>query len=330
MVGILLAIAMIGNAVCFYIFERPVKPEIEWDDALWYSVVSIATIGYGDFFPTTTGARIGTTIFIVLLGLASFSLFFGMALDGMATFINNARKGLGRIMVDEHIFIVHFPNIHRVRQIIDEIRSDPVHGQSEIVIIADTIDELPFADESVVFVRGSSHDIETYERARAKQCQMAIVLSPDYANPNSDAIVAAAVSVIDRVNTDIHIVAECLHESHRPLFDSCNCDAVVMGMTIAGNLLVQEVHDPGLAQVVEVLTSNRRGTTLFVVDVKEAAVPYTDLAKRVLDHAITVMAVNRGTESFTVFKGLQSQLGDRIVYSARERYEWGDLRKLAG
>jgi voltage-gated potassium channel len=330
MVALLLLTAMAGNAVCFYLFERPVKPELEWDDCLWYSVVSIATIGYGDFFPTTTGARIGTTFFIVLLGLASFSLFFGMALDGMATFIQNAKKGLGRAMVDDHIIIVHFPNIHRVRQIIDEIRSDPVHGQCEIVIVADTIDELPFADERVVFVRGSSHDLETYERARARDCQMAIVLSPDYGNPNSDAIVAAAVSVIDRVRSEIHIVAECLHESHRPLFDSCNCDAVVMGMTIAGNLLVQEAHDPGLAQLVEALSSNRRGTTLFVVEVSDAAVSYTELAKRLLDHAITVMGVNRGPQTFTILQGVQSQVGDRLIYSARDQREWPDLRKLAG
>ena len=329
MVAILLSVALLGNAVCFYVFEGPVRLDLEWGDALWFSIVSIATIGYGDYFPTTLGARIGTTFFIVLLGLASFSLFFGMALDGMATFITNARKGLGRVMVDDHIFIVHFPSIHRVRQIIDEIRSDPVHGDSEIVIVDDTIDELPFADERVVFVRGSSHDLETYERARAKQCQMAIVLSPDYGNPNSDAIVAAAVSVIDRVNPDIHIVAECLHEKHRPLFDSCNCDAVVLGMTIAGNLLVQEVHDPGLAQLIEVVSSNRRGTTLFCVDVVDSGVAYTELAKRLLDHAVTVIAVNRGSESFTIFKGVESQPGDRIIYSAHHRHEWSALRRLA-
>jgi voltage-gated potassium channel len=329
MVAVLLSIALLGNAACFYIFERAVRPELGWGDSLWFSVVSIATIGYGDFFPTTLGARLGTTFFIVLLGLASFSLFFGMAIDGMATFINNARKGLGRIMVDDHIFIVHFPSVHRVRQIIDEIRSDPVHGESEIVIVDDTIEELPFADERIVFVRGSSHDLDTYERARAKQCQMAIVLSPDYGNPNSDAIVAAAVSVIDRINHDIHIVAECLHEKHRPLFDSCNCDAVVMGMTIAGNLLVQEVHDPGLAQLVEAVSSNRRGTTLFCVDVSDGAVSYTELAKGLLDHAVTVMAVNRGSQSMTIFAGVESQVGDRIIYSARDRLDWTALRRLA-
>jgi hypothetical protein len=172
--------------------------------------------------------------------------------------------------------------------------------------------------------------IETYRRAEIESCRMAIVLSPDYGNGSSDAIVAAAVSVIDRVGPDIYIVAECLEESHRALFDSCNCNAVVLGMAIAGNLLVQEVHDPGIAQLVEVVSSNRRGTTLFCIDVIEDAVPYTPLAKGLLDHSINVMAVNRGTESLTVLTGLESQIGDRLVYSASQRLDWTTLRGRVG
>jgi voltage-gated potassium channel len=326
---ILLLVAILGNAITFYTFESAVQPTLSWADALWHSVVSITTIGYGDLVATTAGARIGTFVFIVVLGLASFSLFLGTTLDWVAMLISNSNKGHGRVMVDDHILLVHFPSEQRVLQIIEELRSDPVYGEAEIVIITEAIEELPFAIEGVVFVRGSSHDVETYRRARAGHSRMAIVLSPDYGSNASDAIVAAAVSVIDRVEPDIHIVAECLQEKHRPLFDSCNCDAVVLGMTIAGNLLVQEVHDPGIAQLVEVVSSNRRGTTLFCVDVDEAGIAYTPLAKHLLDHAVNVMAVNRGSESLTLLTGVESAPGDRLIYSATQRHEWTALRRLA-
>jgi voltage-gated potassium channel len=329
LVAALLFVAIVGNAAAFYTFEHRVKPELSWGDAFWYSAVSITTIGYGDITPSSAGARLGTVFFVMLVGLTSFSLFFGTVLDAVSTTASRAQKGLARAMAKDHILIVHFPNEQRVLKLIQEIRSDPEEGNCEIVIVSDEIDELPFRLPDVLFVRGSSHDVETYKRARAHECKMAVVVSPDYGNRNSDAIVAAAVSVIDRVKADIHIVAECLDEKHRPLFDSCNCDAVVMGMAIAGNLLIQEAHDPGIAQLIEALTSNRLGTTLFSVDVHEDGVVYLDLAGKLLVRSVTVMAINRESRTHTLFNDLQSKVGDRIVYSAARRLDWKALRAAA-
>ena len=37
-------------------------------DALWYSIVTITTVGYGDYYPVTTGGRI-TAMFIMFMGV---------------------------------------------------------------------------------------------------------------------------------------------------------------------------------------------------------------------------------------------------------------------
>lgn len=327
-VGLVVVLSVLANAVFFFIFDGAVNDGIEnFGDAIWYSVISITTIGYGDYSAQTFGARLSTVVFIVLFGLTAFSVFFGMVVDGVTESAARLHKGIGSIMADHHVLIVHFPSEARVRQLIDEIRSDPQHGNEEIVIISDMIEELPIREPDVLFVRGSPHDAETYRRALAEQARMAIVLSRDYNDPNSDAIVAAAVKMLETVNPEIHTVAECLQERHRSLFAATNCDAIVSGLKMAGNLMVQEIHDPGVTRVVEVLTSNAEGDTLYSTLVPEGAAPCPadELAAALIGREVNMVALRRGEGVVTLFKGEQARPGDRVVYVAHHRHTWDQL-----
>ncbi|ACY15272.1 potassium channel family protein [Haliangium ochraceum] len=338
LVLLMLGVALLGNAACFYVFDRAVDDSITIEDALWYSVISITTIGYGDFSAQTTGARLGTVLFIVVIGLGTFSVFLGMLIDWATTIFSTALRGLGRAMASDHVLVVHFPNRRRVQQILDELRGDPLHRKREIVLVNDQLDELPFSHPNVIFVRGSTLDPQTYERARIGDAAFAIVLSHDYQDSDSDAVVASAARVIDSIKPEIHLVAECLDDRHRSLFDAVNCDAVVSGMTISGNLLVQESRDPGVAQTISMVTTSRVGTTLYSTRVDEApaldgadgaALDYRALAKRLLDDDITLFAVNRGGVSHTALGGLSPAAGDVLVYVAGERLDWAALRRRA-
>ena len=140
------------------------------------------------------------------------------------------------------------------------------------------------------------------------------------------------MSVINQLNADIHIVAECLDEKHRTLFESVDCDAVVPGMRIIGNLLAQEIHDPGVARMVDVITSNLEGDTLFTTQVGDQmeGADYRDFAKRLLDSDINLMCVNRGQDSHTHYGGMRPTVGDILIYVATRRMSWSELRAMGG
>ena len=326
-----MAVAILGNAICFQVFEGPVREDpLSFGDAIWYSIISITTIGYGDFFPTTAGARIATVVFIVVIGLGAFSMIVGMSIDTLTEFAARRRRGMANILANDHIVIVNAPTTERLAQLVTELKADPSHEVTDIVVISDRIDELPFQDSHVLFVRGSVLDRATYLRACVEQASKAIVLATSYDDPGSDAVVASAVAVIDSIKPDIHIVAECINPSHRPLFDTVHCDSIVFSMGITGNLLAQEAQDPGIAQLIEVITSNSRGTTLFSTDVPDGCdTSYTDLATRLLSRDINVMCVNRGHDSLTSWTDCQPQPGDRLIYASGKRHSWPELQSLA-
>ena len=102
--------------------------------------------------------------------------------------------------------------------------------------------------------------------------------------------------------------------------------AIVSTMSITGNLLAQEAQDPGVSQMLDVFTSNTRGSTLFSTEVpSDDARTYQQLAVSLLERNINLICVNRADESLTAFTDLAMRTGDRIIYAASRRLSWSEL-----
>jgi voltage-gated potassium channel len=69
------AVLVLDGAVMVYLFERhaPGSNIHTLGDALWWSFVTVTTVGYGDFYPVTIGGRI-TACFIMGTGLLTLAV----------------------------------------------------------------------------------------------------------------------------------------------------------------------------------------------------------------------------------------------------------------
>ncbi len=67
------------SAVGIYYFENEAQPEhfASIFDSLWWSIVTLTTVGYGDVYPITVGGRV-FTFFILLIGLGIVAIPTGI------------------------------------------------------------------------------------------------------------------------------------------------------------------------------------------------------------------------------------------------------------
>lgn len=84
-VGILIYISAVG----IYHFENEVQPEAfsSLFESLWWAIVSITTVGYGDILPITVGGRV-FTFFVLFIGIAVVTVPAGL----VATALIQARE----------------------------------------------------------------------------------------------------------------------------------------------------------------------------------------------------------------------------------------------
>jgi voltage-gated potassium channel len=322
----LVLVSILGNATTFYIYDGPANPDLTFGDAVWYSIISVTTIGYGDISASSFGARAGTVFFIVLMGLSAFSALLGLLIDSMMNLNYREMHGLSKTYSKNHIIIAHFPSVGRVKKIITELREDSHYAKTDIVLVNDDIETIPFDIPGVFFVKGSPLQIETLEQAGLTKAKLAIVLCTDQNDTSSDGKVASVISLIEHVCPEIKTVAECLDERHSVLFRSTNCDSVVFSNTLIDNLLVQETQDAGVSTLVGELTDNGQGYTLYSAEVtSKFDTPYKDFLPKFAALTYNPLSVDRGGEHHLNFAAMKAQEGDRLIYVGTVRRTWAEL-----
>lgn len=96
-VSIILAIVLVMAAWGMYQLERTEQPEAfgSIPEALWWAVVTMTTLGYGDVVPVTDGGRVFAGL-IALIGIGMISLPAGILASGFATELQRRNRTFQR------------------------------------------------------------------------------------------------------------------------------------------------------------------------------------------------------------------------------------------
>ena len=317
----LLFVALLAYSTAGYMyFEFADNPDLKWSDAFWWSIVTMTTVGYGDFFPSTFGGRwfVGVPTMVLGIGLLGYilSLIATVMLESKSLEI----KGMKSVDCVDHVVICEFGSENELVKLVDEVRQDQETSNKDIVVIDDQIEELPgrLQQPKIFFVRGDAAQEETLQQANIAESRAVIIQAS--AHSGSDDRNLKIALAVKAFSPDSLVIAECTDPANERFFRQAKCDSVLCVSTLSEQMLVQELLSPGVGEVVAQLTSNEHGKQFYITAMPEKYENYRAARKANSSAGRVPVGIQReGRSQLLPEDEFEIQAGDRLILIASDR-----------
>lgn len=308
--GISLVLLIIIGALVIVFYEKGVNEQFEsFGDGIWWAIVTITTVGYGDKSPVTLSGRI-VALIVMLGGIGTFGYIAGALLED---FLNKGR-GLKPVNYKNHYVICDYS--FKAKSIVEELLAHEEFCQ--IVLVADREDN-PLQGQ-VAFVKGDTSDENILKKANVGEAKTVIVL----ADGNLEEKLADAQSVLStltvrHLNPEVKIIAEVLDHTNHQHFMRAGADDIISSGEILSSLIVRaSLYGSGSKAIKELIT-NSFGNEIYDMKVREEWIGkhYEDVFNIMHEKKCLLIGFARGDKIMTNPEGAEIlQRDDNLIYIA--------------
>lgn len=307
-IGRVILFAMVFNTFfggLFYLAERSAQPGLTLIDSIWWAMVTMTTVGYGDYSAQTFLGRFLISYPTMLLGIGIIGYLVGLVAEGILERGSKKRKGLLEIKMKNHIIICNYPGDQKILRLKDELSRSTLYGQCSLVLVTDKLEELtPELDKNaVLFVKGDPTLEDVLKKAHLENCAGVFILAENMENPASDTKTFAIGTQIEMMEQEfkrpIKVVVEMVSKDNLKMMRRSKVDSIVSADGIMDVLIAQEFIFPGLHDVFHEILSNQSGSQFYIVDTKFSGTAFGQIQKKAVDFEknIQVVGINRSKGS---------------------------------
>ncbi len=248
-------------------------------EGLWWTMTTVATVGYGDVSPTTVGGKI-FAMYLYIVGIGLMSIFIGKVIDFFSIRKRLKEEGKLTITTKNHILLINWTKKAAIT--LDELLKAFKHIQ--VVIVDEHIPKTPIQHDRVKFVKGNPASNSVLEQANILQSRSVMVFSPDDLQSASQAdghtlLIASMIKGIEKAKKqEIYTICEVSNSSHINAFAHVNVNEYITANDTAAHLAARSILFNGSSEVIRQLTSNE-GFDLYSISKKPEWNTYEDASK---------------------------------------------------
>ena len=297
------------SASLVLLFERedPSSEIRTFGDAIWWSVVTIATVGYGDLVPKTTGGRI-VAVGTILGGVGVLSIITATIASAFVERRMREERGLEPTKLKGHFVLCGWN--HWAEEVVEGMIRHAKDKTIRLVLVnelpSEEVEEIRqrYEDHEIEFVRGNFVHENVLKRANVAGAS-AVIVVPDTsggrAMDRADERTILATLAIKTLAPTTRTTAVLLDEANKPHLQRANVDEIIVRGERTGFITAGAALCPGLLEVLDGILSFEAEQSLDRWEIPERFVgrPVGALRKYLMEEKeATLVALVKKPSSF--------------------------------
>lgn len=209
--------------------------------AVWYSMVTLSTVGYGDSFPVSTGGKIIGIIFI-LLSITLLSTIIGKTTEIIKE--NNKRKKMGFKGTDMtgHYVVVGYDKF--AAKVIDIL----IKADKKVAVVTDLFENIDkiynaFGTENLFVLCTDYSDVKKFDLLSIKNAKLIYINLPD------DAAKLVSIININRQYPNLQYLVSLEDSDLHETFESIGVKYIISRNDIASKMIASYIFEPDVAEL---------------------------------------------------------------------------------
>ncbi|MEN6623139.1 MAG: ion channel [Smithella sp.] len=274
--SVTLILILLCTIAVFYFERNETEANIHslWD-SLWWAIVTVGTVGYGDRFPVSVAGRL-VGLLLIFSGVGLMSLLTATIASVFVERKIKEDKGLETVKVKDHIVICGW-NQHTEEVLQGLVKSGSLENNAILIneLSVDDMDvvKAKYRKYELKFLRGDYIHEDVLLRANIGKARFALImadLSGSHSRDRIDERTTLAALAIKSVAPQVKIIAELMDEENKPHLRRTNVDEIIVRGEHIGSLLASAIISPGLPRVFSSIISLGEKDKLWKADIPKA------------------------------------------------------------